>query len=82
MPQRQDSFEDPKFRQYPGMGMSSSPAGPMGLVQPPPPPLTPPSLGGTTGLGLGEKLVCAPSAVIPLHCVCPLVALSHVWPAN
>lgn len=50
MPQRQDSFGD---RSYHNMNMQSSPAGPLGLVQPPPS-LTPPAFGGTTGLGLGR----------------------------
>lgn len=44
MPQRQDSFNDH------GLYMQSSPAGPLGLVQPPA--ISSP-LGNTSGLGLG-----------------------------
>ena len=50
--QRQDSFEG----NYHNMHMQSSPAGPLGLVQPPSP-MTPPALAGGTGLGVG-KLYC------------------------
>ena len=53
MPQRQDSFSDDKFRVYHNMNAQSSAAGPLGLVQPPPA-ITPPALGGNTGLGLGK----------------------------
>lgn len=55
-PQRQDSFSDDKFRVYHNMNAQSSQAGPLGLVQPPPA-ITPPALGGNTGLGLGKHIV-------------------------
>ena len=57
MPQRQDSFPDGAYH---NMNMQSSPAGPLGLVQPPSP-MTPPALAGATGLGVGELFTASSS---------------------